>query len=107
MPVTGTELRATQLGRPGWGRKGYEPSEVDAFLARAAEALDALADGRDPGLTADDVHAVVFTKPGFGRGKGYDEDEVDALLDDVESTLRGGTGSGPGVPELNGVPLTS
>jgi DivIVA domain-containing protein len=76
-----------------------------AFLGRAAESLDALADGRVPGLTADDVHSVVFTKPSVGRGRGYDEDEVDALLDAVEATLRGGSGT-TGVPELNRRPLT-
>jgi DivIVA domain-containing protein len=104
-PVTGAALRAVQLSRPGWGRRGYDVEQVDAFLARAADALDALADGRTPGVTADDVHGVVFTKPGFGRGRGYDEDDVDALLDAVESTLRGGSGA-RGVPELNGRPLT-
>ena len=101
-PVTGAAVRALQLGRPGWGRRGYDPEQVDAFLARAADALDSLADGRVPGVTADEVHAVVFTKPGFGRPRGYDEDEVDDLLDAVETTLRGGSG----VPELNGRPLT-
>jgi DivIVA domain-containing protein len=102
-PVTGAAVRAVQLGRPGWGRKGYDVEQVDAFLSRAADALDALADGRVPDLTAVDVHTVVFTKPGLGRGRGYDEDEVDALLDAVATALRGGRG----VTELNGVPLTS
>ena len=104
-PLTGAALRAAQLRRPGWGRRGYEMEQVDAFRARAAEALDALADGRTPGLSADEVHTVVFTKPGLGRGRGYDEDEVDALLDAVENTLRGGSGAS-GVTELNGRPLT-
>ena len=104
-PLTATDLRAAQLSRPGWGRRGYDPDQVDALLARAADALDALADGRVPGTSADEVHAVVFSKPGFGRGKGYDEDEVDALLDAVEATLRGGSGA-RAVPELNGRPLT-
>ncbi|HEV7211497.1 MAG TPA: DivIVA domain-containing protein [Blastococcus sp.] len=56
------------------------------------------------GLTADEVQAVVFPKPGRGQGRGYDEDEVDTLLDAVEATLRGGSGV-RGVPELNGRPL--
>ncbi|MGZ4537611.1 MAG: DivIVA domain-containing protein [Blastococcus sp.] len=103
--VTGAALRATRLGRPGWGRRGYDPAQVDAFLARAADALEAPADGRVAGVTADEVCSVVFTKPGLGRGRGYDEDEVDALLDAVEATLRGGSGA-RGVPELNGRPLT-
>ena len=39
-------------------------------------------------MTPDDVHNVAFTKPPIGH-RGYDEEEVDALLDRVESTLRG------------------
>ncbi|WP_051515441.1 DivIVA domain-containing protein [Candidatus Blastococcus massiliensis] len=91
--LTGAAVRAARPGRPGWGKKGYEPTEVDAFLARAADALDALAGGRAPGMTADDVHRAVFRKPGLGKGRGYDEDEVDALLEQVERTLRDAPGS--------------
>jgi hypothetical protein len=29
---------------------------------------------RRPELTADDVHGVVVSKPGLGRGRGYEED---------------------------------
>ena len=101
-PVTGAALRSAQLGRPGWGRRGYDIEQVDSFLARAADALDALAGGYTPGVTADEVHSVVFTKPGLGRGKGYDEDQVDALLDAVEATLRGTSAT---VIELNGRPM--
>jgi DivIVA domain-containing protein len=39
-------------------------------------------------MTPDEVHNVAFTKPPIGR-RGYDEEEVDALLDLVETTLRG------------------
>jgi DivIVA domain-containing protein len=99
--VTGAALRAAQPGRPGWGKRGYDVHQVDAFLGRAADALDSLVAGGLPGLTADDVHDVVFTKPRLGRGRGYDEHEVDALLDAVEAALRGDRG---GV-ELNGRPL--
>jgi DivIVA domain-containing protein len=55
-----------------------------------------------PSITADDVHDVVFSKPGLGRGRGYDEDEVDALLEQVETVLRGAPAAGV---ELNGRPL--
>jgi DivIVA domain-containing protein len=65
------------------------------------EALDALASGRAPDVTSDDVHTVVFAKPPMGR-RGYDEDAVDALLDQVESALRGAPATGI---ELNGRPL--
>jgi DivIVA domain-containing protein len=37
-------------------------------------------------LTPGDVHAVRFAKPPFGR-RGYDEEEVDAFLDQVVQTL--------------------
>ena len=77
-----------ELRRPGWGRKGYRTDEVDAFLARAAESLTALALRQAPRLPADEVHSVVFRKPPFGGGRGYDEDQVDDLLDRVEQTLR-------------------
>ncbi len=57
-----------------------------------------------PPVTGAALRAVRLPRPGWGR-RGYDEDDVDALLDAVESTLRGGSGA-PGVPELNGRPLT-
>ena len=37
-------------------------------------------------LTPADVHNVVFKKPPIGK-RGYDEDEVDAFLDEVEAEL--------------------
>jgi DivIVA domain-containing protein len=77
-----------QLGRPGWGKKGYSTGEVDAFLGRAHEALTALALRRPPQLTADEVRSAVFRTAGFGKGRGYDEDQVDDLLDRLEQTLR-------------------
>ena len=88
-PITAAALRAVQLGRPPWGKRGYDPGSVDAFLTQAADALEALAAGRRPALTADEVHQVVFRKPPLGRGRGYDEDQVDELLDAVERALRG------------------
>jgi DivIVA domain-containing protein len=39
------------------------------------------------GLTADDIVSVAFSKPPLGK-RGYNEDEVDALLDRVEQALR-------------------
>lgn len=90
--ITADELRAVQLGAAGWGKKGYRIEEVDDFLARVDEALTALALRRAPQLTADEVHDVRFRKQGFGRGRGYDEDQVDELLDRIEATLRAATG---------------
>ena len=106
MALTSTELRATSLGTALWGKRGYARDEVDAFLDRAAAALDALAVGRAPELTADDVHHAVFRKPRFGSGRGYDEGDVDDLLDRVEQALRGAAGQAEaGAIELNGRPL--
>lgn len=102
--ITGAELRAIQLRRPGWGKRGYAPAEVDALLIRAAEALDAVAAGRTATMTADDVHHAVFRKPKLGAGRGYDEDQVDDLLDLIENSLRGG-GEGSGSVMLDGRPL--
>ncbi|BDD83799.1 hypothetical protein TPB0596_35620 [Tsukamurella pulmonis] len=38
-------------------------------------------------LTPEDVRHVAFAKPSIGR-RGYNEDQVDSFLDDVEATLR-------------------
>jgi DivIVA domain-containing protein len=56
-------------------------AELEAQLANAAA-------GPPPGpLTADDVHNMVFSKPPNGE-RGYNEDDVDALLDRIEQHLR-------------------
>jgi DivIVA domain-containing protein len=59
-------------------------------------------------LTAEDVHNVAFRKAPFGR-RGYSEEEVDAFLVEVETTIaelqaeiaRLGGGQ-PNAPELGG-----
>lgn len=58
--------------------RGYRLQEVDRFSARLAEYLQ---DG--PEVTAREVRTVQFDAQ-FG---GYDEDEVDALLDTVVSLM--------------------
>lgn len=102
MAITAADLRALTIRQPGWGRKGYRREEVDVFLGRVCEALDELAANRVPSVTADEVHDVVFGKQGWGRGRGYDEDQVDELLDAVEQALRGAPSGGI---ELNGRPI--
>ena len=62
-------------------REGYEIAEVDAFLRRARQALQA----RDLSVTASDVHGVRFT-PTRLRG-GYDMGEVDRELDRLAAAL--------------------
>ncbi|MEN3608553.1 DivIVA domain-containing protein [Plantactinospora sp. ZYX-F-223] len=39
-----------------------------------------------PHLTPSDIRSVAFRKPAFGR-RGYDEQDVDEFLDQVESTI--------------------
>lgn len=58
--------------------RGYRITEVDHFAARVADYLQ---DG--PDMTAREVRTVQFDAQ-FG---GYDEDEVDALLDTVVSLM--------------------
>ncbi|MGY1844071.1 DivIVA domain-containing protein [Modestobacter sp. SYSU DS0875] len=40
-------------------------------------------------MSAAHVHDVVFREPPFGGGRGYDEGQVDDLLDRIEAALRG------------------
>lgn len=58
--------------------RGYRVAEVDRFAARIAEYLE---DG--PDMSAREVRTAQFESQ-FG---GYDEDEVDALLDTVVSLM--------------------
>jgi DivIVA domain-containing protein len=76
-------LRAgARFPRTGPLRRGYDPGEVDAFLARVGAVLDGSA---SPGerLSVEDVRCVVFR----GRRGGYDEDAVDDYLDTVVDLL--------------------
>ncbi|MFI5510657.1 DivIVA domain-containing protein [Mycobacterium sp. NPDC051804] len=47
----------------------------------------------DDRVTPQQVHEVAFSKPQLFK-RGYDEDEVDAFLERVESTLRDRTAPG-------------
>lgn len=101
--MTGDDVRAVTFGRPGFGKRGYAPAEVDDFLDRAAAELDARAAGRPGSMGPEDVRQVVFRKPPVGK-RGYAEDQVDDFLDRLEAALGGAAGPGPGI-ELNGRPL--
>jgi DivIVA domain-containing protein len=48
-------------------------------------------------LTPEQVHNLAFSKPPLFK-RGYNEDEVDALLDRVETTLRDPTAAGALTP---------
>lgn len=68
------------LARPG--KPGYDPAEVDAFLARAREAF-AITQG-DPGLSSDDIRHTAFR---IVRRKGYSARHVDAALERLEEAF--------------------
>lgn len=63
-------------------REGYDIAEVDAFVERAAAALD----GTGPALTPSEVLNEKFHATTFREG--YDQDAVDDLLDQVVLSLR-------------------
>ncbi len=88
--LTSDEIRDLALNPPPPGEPGYHRREVDAFLARVEATLR----GRDR-LTAQDVHDVRFGEA-IGN-QGYDENEVEALLDLIEERLRLNVGH-PGFP---------
>jgi DivIVA domain-containing protein len=81
MALTAREVVNRRFASPVIGRRGYRPTEVDAFLRRVAATLR----GRDD-VTAKDVHAVAFSRPKRNE-LGYSEDEVDAFLDVIEKEL--------------------
>lgn len=66
--------RGRRFRRRGLFASGYRRSQVDAFLDRVSGMLA----GKDQLSTAD-VRGVVF----HSQLRGYDEDQVDALLDSV------------------------
>ena len=76
---TGDALLAVKLPR---SPNGYDRGEVDAFLGRAAAALD----GRGR-MTSSEVRHTRFTTTS-GLRRGYQVRAVDALLDELEQELR-------------------
>ena len=78
--VRAVRFQATKL------REGYAQDEVDAFLERAAIALDEHGRGGPLSLTADAVLQQKFRATKFKEG--YDQDEVDDFLDRVVVSLR-------------------
>jgi DivIVA domain-containing protein len=85
-PITAAEVRAVRIQATKF-REGYDQDEIDAFLARAAEALEAKASGRQWThlLTRDGVLSAKFQSTKFREG--YDQDQVDDLLDRVGASL--------------------
>jgi DivIVA domain-containing protein len=85
-PVTAAEVRAARFQATKF-REGYDQDEIDAFMTRAAEALEAKASGRPWThlLTRDGVLNAKFQATKFREG--YDQDQVDDLLDRVVVSL--------------------
>lgn len=73
-----TREKGKRLSRRGIFASGYRRSQVDAFLDRVAATFA----GRDD-VKAADVRSVVF----HAQLGGYNEDQVDALLDSVIELL--------------------
>ncbi len=67
--------RGKRFRRRGLFATGYRRSQVDAFLDRVAKMFE----NRELGLAPAEVRDVVF----HSQWRGYDEDQVDALLDGV------------------------
>ncbi|PRI11930.1 DivIVA domain-containing protein [Leucobacter massiliensis] len=67
--------RGRRFRRRGIFATGYRRSQVDAFLDRISEMFER----RELGLSPAEVRDVVF----HSEWRGYDEDQVDALLDAV------------------------
>jgi len=89
--LTAADVRNVAFHRPPRGRRGYQESQVDAFLDR----IEATLRGQD-NLTAKDVRDIRFSRPLIGR-RGYDETEVDGFLSRIEQQLSGPVRSMPQV----------
>ncbi|MDN3496221.1 DivIVA domain-containing protein [Planococcus sp. APC 4015] len=70
----------------GITKEKYAAAEVDALLARCAEALEATERGDAPTIDPDEIVVAQFRYTRIGAG--YDPDEVDDYLDQVVVTLR-------------------
>ncbi len=88
---TAADIRNIAFHRPPRGRRGYQESQVDAYLDR----IEATLLGQD-NLTSKDIRDIRFSRPLIGR-RGYDETEVDAFLGQLEKQLSGPVRSIPQV----------
>jgi DivIVA domain-containing protein len=82
-PLSGYQVRQTVLKNSPIGRPGYDKQQVDEFVERAANTLD----GSGLPLSMDQVRQAGFSHP-KGLHRGYDVDDVHALLDRITAELR-------------------
>jgi DivIVA domain-containing protein len=104
--LTGAEVRGAVFAQPPMGKHGYDSREVDEFMERIAATLDGFGS-----LTADEVHNVIFKTASGWRERGYDQEEVDAMLDIAASILRrraegGGSPPATDVPTVRHEPIS-
>jgi len=81
--LTAEQIRSAKFRAPGWGMRGYDAGEVQAFLNKIADSLE----HQGPEVSAQDVHDVVFHKS-RPRRAGFRELEVDVFLERIEGDLR-------------------
>ncbi|RJQ71653.1 DivIVA domain-containing protein [Pseudonocardiaceae bacterium YIM PH 21723] len=74
---TGNDVRALDLTLVRGGSDTYKRGEVDAFLERAANALD----GKGK-LTSKEIRSTLFNRAGLLR-RGYLPEEIEGLLDEL------------------------
>lgn len=116
--ITPEDIRLVRFESTRFFERGYQQQDVDRFLDEVENTLEQLGRERTaptttgsspqsappqsaapqsvsaqsaadhpPMLTPQDIHHVAFSKPPMGK-RGYNEDEVDQFLDDVEATVR-------------------
>lgn len=93
MSISAADLRDVRIAT---SRKGYDTTEVHAFLDRCVAALEAHESGGDGAavLRAAEVHEVTFQ---MGR-KAADPDQVDDLLEQVQAALAAHEQQAPATP---------
>lgn len=96
MSLTPKEVHDASFHKTPIGKRGYNCTEVDQFLARAEQAL-----AGDERMTPVEIEKVSFSRQRIG-GRGYDEREVDDFLDLLESELVARIADGSIVPRQRG-----
>lgn len=100
--ITPEDIQLVRFERTRRFETGYREHDVDRFLDQVEDTLEQLARERrtqhgdqapqptsawPQTLSPVEIRNVAFSKPPMGM-RGYNEDEVDQFLDDVEATVR-------------------